>query len=184
MTILRRLRYLNEGGGTRTHYLEIKSLLLYLLSYAPAGPKRGAPGGETQGQTRLRSIPMRPSQWMSRLALLLSLAPVSARAQGAGPDRWQIGLESGDYIWDLRLVRLAGDSLIFRQADSLGSVSVQNVRELRLIRKTEVRLGEGVGGAMAALMGSDDEVYDLNTMDYGARLRALQQVLLLHPPKP
>lgn len=126
---------------------------------------------------------MRP-QRMSLLVLLLSLAPVVARAQGKDEDRWQIGLESGDYIWDIRLVRLAGDSLVFRQADTLGSVSVQTVKELRLIRKTEMRLGEGGGGAMAALTGSDDEVYDLNTMDYGARLRALQQVLLLHPPRP
>lgn len=116
--------------------------------------------------------------------LLLVLAAVPARAQEKGSDRWQIGLESGDYIWDIRLVRLAGDSLVFRQADSLGSVSVQKVREVRLIRKTEVRLGEMAGGAMAALTGSDDEVYDLTTMDYAARIRALQQVLLLHPPSP
>jgi hypothetical protein len=127
---------------------------------------------------------MRRSQSISLLILLLSLAPSAARAQGKDDDRWQIGLESGDYIWDIRLVRLAGDSLVFRQADTLGSVSVQQVKELRLIRKTEMRLGEGGGGAMAALMGGDDEVYDLYTMDYPARLRAVQQILLLHPPKP
>ena len=59
-----------------------------------------------------------------------------------------------------------------------------SIKELRLIRKTEMRIGEGAGGALAALTGSDDEVYNLNTMEYAARLRALQQVLLLHPPKP
>jgi hypothetical protein len=118
------------------------------------------------------------------LASLLSLAGRPAMAQGKNEDRWQIGLESGDFLWEIRLVRLGGDSLIFRQADTLGSVSVQNIKELRLIRKTEVRLGEGGGGAMAALTGSDDEVYDLNTMDYRARIRTIQQVLLLHPPAP
>ena len=118
------------------------------------------------------------------LAVVVSHAPVPAAAQAKDQDRWQIGLESGDYIWDIRLVRLGGDSLVFRQADTLGSVSVQKIKELRLIRKTEMRLGEGGGGAMAALTGSDDEVYDLNTMDYGARIRAIQQVLLLHPPAP
>jgi hypothetical protein len=46
-----------------------------------------------------------------------------------------------------------------------------------------MRLGDA-GGVLAALTGTDDEVYDLNTMEYAARLRALQQVLLLHPPKP
>ena len=127
---------------------------------------------------------MRPSPMISLLVLLLSLAPVAAQAQGKDADRWQIGLESGDYVWDIRLVRLAGDSLVFRQTDTLGSVSVQKIKELRLIRKTELRLGEGGGGTMAALMGGDDEVYDLYALDYGARLRAVQQILLLHPPTP
>jgi hypothetical protein len=36
----------NEGGGTRTHYLEIKSLLLYLLSYAPGGSNLASQQGK------------------------------------------------------------------------------------------------------------------------------------------
>jgi hypothetical protein len=127
---------------------------------------------------------MRPLRSASLIALLLSLAAAPVRGQTKDDDRWQIGLESGDYIWDTRLVRLAGDSLVFRQADTLGSVSVQQIKELRLIRKTEMRIGEGAGAALAALTGSDDEIYDLTAMEYAARLRALQQVLLLHPPKP
>jgi hypothetical protein len=126
---------------------------------------------------------MRPPRLSTVIVLLLSLAPAVVSGQGKDDDRWQIGLDSGDYIWDIRLVRLAGDSLLFRQADTLGSVSVQQIKELRLIRKTEMRLGDA-GGVLAALTGTDDEVYDLNTMEYAARLRALQQVLLLHPPKP
>ena len=42
----------DEGGGNRTHDLEIKSLLLYQLSYALGRPKRGPPARETQGLTR------------------------------------------------------------------------------------------------------------------------------------
>ena len=127
---------------------------------------------------------MRPPRLTTVIVLLLSLAAAPASAQSKDDDRWQIGLDSGDYIWDIRLVRLAGDSLLFRQADTVGSVSVQQIKELRLIRKTEMRIGAGAAGALAALAGTDDEVYDLNTMEYAARLRTLQQVLLLHPPKP
>lgn len=127
---------------------------------------------------------MRASKTIPLLVFLMCGAAGPVTAQHRDEDRWQIGLESGDFIWDIRLVRLAGDSLIFRQADTLGGVSVQKVRELRLIRKTEVRLGEGGGGAMAALTGNDDEVFDLNTLDYPARLRTIQQVFLLHPPTP
>jgi hypothetical protein len=89
-------------------------------------------------------------------------------------------------VWDINLVRLAGDSLVYRQSDSVGSASVQHITELRLIQKSTVRLGGAVeaGGALQALTGSDDEVYDLLALDYPARLRAIQQILLLHPPEP
>ena len=125
-----------------------------------------------------------------RLALLLSalaLVPGAIRAQDTpkpSDDRWQIGLENGQYIWDIRLVRLKGDTLVFRQADTLGTVSVQQIGELRLVQKSTMRIGQGAaaGGAISALTGSDDEVYDLLTLDYPARIRSIQQILLLHPP--
>jgi hypothetical protein len=126
---------------------------------------------------------MRTATPLVLLALLLTGVTSPIRAQGSDAERWQITTDSGSYIWDIRLVRLAGDSLIFRQADTLGSVSVQQTKEIRLIRKTEMRLGEGAAGAMAALTGSDDEVFDLTTLDYGARLRTVQQIFLLHPVK-
>jgi hypothetical protein len=117
-------------------------------------------------------------------AALLTLGAVPAQAQAqSDADRWQITTESGEYLWDIRLVRLAGDSVIFRQADSLGSVTVQKVKELRLIQKSEMQLGDGAAGAMSALTGSDDEVYDLTTLDYPGRLRTVQQIFLLHPVK-
>jgi hypothetical protein len=89
---------------------------------------------------------------MARLALLLSalaLVPGAIRAQDTpkpSDDRWQIGLENGQYIWDIRLVRLQGDTLVFRQADTLGTVSVQQIGELRLIQKSTMRIGQGAAG--------------------------------------
>jgi len=128
---------------------------------------------------------MRPRRLLSLLAILLAALTTPAIAQGTEDDRWQITTETGDYIWDIRLVRLAGDTLLFRQADTVGGVRVERIRELRLIRKTTMRIGEGegAGGAIAALTGSDDEIYDFQTLDFPARLRAIQQILLVHPPK-
>lgn len=128
---------------------------------------------------------MRTPRFFLALILLVSAPLLPAVAQSIGDDRWQIATEAGDYIWDIRLVRLAGDSLVFRQADTLGAIRVERIRELRLIRKTTMRVGEGAGagGAIAALTGSDDEVYDFQTLDFPARLRAIQQILLVHPPK-
>lgn len=177
-------KYRDEGGGNRTHDLEIKSLLLYQLSYALARTKRGRAAMETQD--------LKHSQLLPQLAFALgALAFSGGVAQGQDSshsrgDRWQITLDAAEYVWDIQLVRLAGDSLVYRQSDSVGSASVQHITELRLVQKSTVRLGGAAetGGALQALTGSDDEVYDLLALDYPARLRAIQQILLLHPPEP
>lgn len=124
-------------------------------------------------------------RWMgSTLALLLALAQ-TARAQD---DRWQVGLDDERYVWDIRLVRLDGDSLVVRQSDSLVNVPVAHINEIRLIRKSEVQIGAGgpggAAGAMSALVGADDEVYDLTPLEFGDRLRTIQKILLLHPTEP
>ncbi len=126
---------------------------------------------------------MRPCTPLLLAALLLGSSTPTIQAQSTDDERWQITTDSGSYIWDIRLVRLSGDSLIFRQADTLGSISVQHTKELRLIRKSEMRMGEGAAGAMGALTGGDDEVFDLTTLDYADRLHTVQQIFLMHPVK-
>ena len=120
----------------------------------------------------------------STLALLLALVQ-TARAQD---DRWQVTLDDERYVWDIRLVRLDGDSLVVRQSDSLVSVPVAHINEIRLIRKSEVHVGAGGAGggagAMSALVGGDDEVYDLTPLEFADRLRTIQKILLLHPTEP
>ena len=79
-----------------------------------------------------------------------------------------------------------GDSLFVRQSDSTLGVPVAHIKELRLIRKSEVGLGGGgqMAGAMNALVGGDDEVYDLTPLEFAERIRTLQKILLMHPPAP
>lgn len=118
----------------------------------------------------------------SVLVALLALA----RPLAAQDDRWQVTLDDERYVWDIRLVRIDGDSLVVRQSDSLVRVPVAHISEIRLIRKSEVQLGGGsaTAGAMNALVGGDDEVYDLTPLDFADRLRTVQKILLLHPTKP
>lgn len=120
----------------------------------------------------------------SPLVVLLALARPLA-AQG---ERWQVTLDDNRYVWDIRLVGLEGDSLAVRQSDSLVHVPVAHITELRLIRKSEMQLGDdgaaGAAGAMNALVGADDEVYDLAPLDFADRLRTVQKILLLHPTAP
>jgi hypothetical protein len=121
------------------------------------------------------------------VALLLAAAPPAvAAAQGTPPttstDRWQITMDSGEIVWDVRLKALRDDNLDVTQHDSLITVKAGEIKELRRFRKSEMQLGEGTGGAMAALTGADDEVFDLALLDFGARLRAVQQILLARAP--
>jgi hypothetical protein len=115
------------------------------------------------------------------LVMLLPAAPCAGQA-GHDSDRWQITLGEGQVLWDVRLVKLAGDSLQVRRADSLTVVPVAKITELRLIRKSEIQPGNPTAGTMAALMGSDDEVYDLTPLEFPDRLRAVQKIFLYHPP--
>lgn len=117
-------------------------------------------------------------------AAALSLAALGATPLAAQEDnRWQITLDQDRYVWDVRLVRLDGDSLVVRQADSSLSVPVDRITEIRLIRKSEMRLGDGAA-AMSALTGRDDEVYDLTPLEFAERVRAIQKIFLYHPSEP
>jgi hypothetical protein len=97
-------------------------------------------------------------------------------------ERWQVTLGGDQYVWDIRLVKLDGESLVVRQSDSLRRLPVADITEIRLIRKTKVEIGGAAGGgAMSALMGGDDEVYDLTSLDFAERLRTIQKIFLTHP---
>jgi hypothetical protein len=108
------------------------------------------------------------------------IGAVPAVAQ-ASDDRWQSTLTDDSAIWDFRIVRLEGEGLLVRQRDSVFTIPVQRMKDLRLIRKSAMQMGTPMGGAMAALVGGDDEVYDLGPLDFAERLRMIQQVLLTHP---
>jgi hypothetical protein len=122
---------------------------------------------------------------MLRTLSLAFLAHLLASPLLAQDERWQVTLDDQEYVWDIRLVRLDGDSLIVRQADTLRSLPVEDITEIRLIRKSEIQLGDGAGaGAMSALTGGDDEIYDLTPLEFADRLRVVQKIFLYHPAEP
>src|SRR2546430_14873293 len=70
-----------------------------------------------------------------RAGLVLWLGLVAARP-GVAQDRWQLTLNSGTTLWDLRLVGLAGDTLVVRHADSTYAFPLAQVDEIRLVQKS------------------------------------------------
>ena len=84
--------------------------------------------------------------------LLLALA-TSLSAQDGGPhsERWQLTFAGESYLWDVRLVRLTGDTLVVRSRDSLITTSVDSLAELRLLPETVLKVGDGHRSGVGAL---------------------------------
>jgi len=123
----------------------------------------------------------------SLLALVFGLgaaAPAAAqdRAAAEPADRWQIMLRDGSTLWDLRLVTLNGDTVVFRGNDSILRFPVMRVDELRLVRKATRSITPEAGRYGGVLDGADDEVYRLTLFDLNERRQVLQQILRAHPP--
>jgi hypothetical protein len=124
------------------------------------------------------------SRLFTCLAVLAALT-VPAQAQSKSDDRWQITLENGGIVWDVRLKQLVDDRLEVTQQDSVIAVKVGDIREMRRFRKSDMQIGAGTtAGAMAALTGADDEVFDFGPLDFSGRLRAVQQIMLQRPAAP
>jgi hypothetical protein len=114
--------------------------------------------------------------------LLAGAAPLSAQQERrAERERWQVTLDGERYVWDIGLVRLDGDSLVIRQSDSLARLPVDHITEVRLIQGSTMELGTNGAGAMNALTGSDDEIYDLTTLELPDRIRTIQKIFVNHP---
>ena len=106
---------------------------------------------------------------------------------GAAQDRWQVTLRDGTLVWDLRLMQLAGDTLVFRPADTARALRfpVMQVDVLRLVQKAEKRQGAPDGrGTGNGLMGGTDLIWQLTLLNKAERLTVLHQILEEHPSGP
>jgi hypothetical protein len=114
---------------------------------------------------------------------LLCAVPAPCTAQRQGGDRWQLTLNSGQILWDLRLVKLAGDTLVVRdKADSTYAFPISQVDELRLVQKSTRSITPEAGRYGGVLGGADDEVYRLTLYDLAERRQILRQIFQDHPP--
>jgi len=108
---------------------------------------------------------------------LLMAARVVAQTEAPSPDRWQLTLTDQSYLWDVRLVRLDGDTLVVRSRDSLIDVPVARLTELRLLPETVLKVGDGHRSGIGALSDNNVRVVDLAPMDVAARRSTLVTIL-------
>jgi len=108
---------------------------------------------------------------------LLMAARVVAQTEAPSPDRWQLTFTDQSYLWDVRLVRLDGDTLVVRSRDSLIDVPVARLTELRLLPETVLKVGDGHRSGIGALSDNNVRVVDLAPMDVAARRSTLVTIL-------
>jgi hypothetical protein len=117
--------------------------------------------------------------WIAGI-VLLSAASVTAQRD----DRWQITLNDGRILWELHLVRYRGDTLAVQQGDSTFRFPINQVDELRLVRKAERRQTAEPNRYGGVLGGADDEVFRLTLYNLAERRQILAQIFKDHPPAP
>ncbi len=122
------------------------------------------------------------------LAALLVIRPAAAVGPAARPtpaqpgDRWQLTLNDGTILWEIRLVRFRGDTLVVRHADSTYAFPIARVDELRLVQKSVRHITAEPGRYGGVLGGTDDEVYRLTLYSVSERRQIVEQLFKDHPP--
>ena len=105
--------------------------------------------------------------------------PVAGADSAPRPERWQILLNSGAYLYEVRLVGARGDTLLAAQPDSALAVPLAAIDELRLVQASVKAVGGGGGGraTFGGLVGADDLAYKLSRFSPDERRRIVTQLL-------
>ncbi len=106
----------------------------------------------------------------------------ATRVMAQEDERWQVTLNDGRIIWELQLVRMRGDTLVARHADSTYRFSLSQLDELRLVVKAERHQTPEPDRYGGVLNGSDDEIYRLTLYSVPERRDILAKIFTDHPP--
>jgi hypothetical protein len=108
---------------------------------------------------------------------LVSTTPLRAQEAAPLPERWQLTFADQSYLWDVRLVRLAGDTLVVQSRDSLIPISVVALTELRLLPETILKVGDGHRSGIGALGDNNVRVVDMAALSVAERRKTLTTIL-------
>jgi hypothetical protein len=109
--------------------------------------------------------------------IVRDVAPVAAQSSPRAADRWQLTLDDERYVWDVRLVKIAGDTLVVQQSDSLVRTPIARIVEMRRFRQTTLLVGDIHSSALNAMAGDIHDVYDLAGLAVAERRGAIQRIL-------
>ena len=107
----------------------------------------------------------------------LALAPLSAQTPAPTPDRWQLTLADQRYLWNVRLIRLAHDTLTVRTGDTLVATPIRDISTIQLLTETILRVGDGHRSGIGALGDNTSPVVRLTSLALSERRHRIQALL-------
>lgn len=113
------------------------------------------------------------------LTVLVARVEAQAASPAPLPNRWQVTLNDQSYLWDVRLVRLAGDTLVVKSPDGLQDAPVARITELRLLPETVLQVQDGHRSAIGALGDDNVRVVDFVPLSMADRRAAIERILAL-----
>ena len=122
-----------------------------------------------------RHLALTATLLLSATSLVQGQAPVPA----ALPNRWQVTLNDQSYLWDVRLVRLAGDTLVVKSPEGLMNAPVARITELRLLPETVLQVQDGHRSAIGALGDDNVRVVDFMPLSMADRRAAIERILAI-----
>lgn len=102
---------------------------------------------------------------------------LAAQASPRTPDRWQLTLNDQSYIWNVRLVRLAADTLVVRSTDSLIATPIKDISSIQLLAETVLTVQDGHRSGIGALGDNNSPIVDLASLPLDARRERLQALV-------
>ena len=115
---------------------------------------------------------------VGRVLLTLCLtAALTAPCKAQESDHWQISLQSGVILRDVRLVALNGDTLQIRRGDSTGTVPLAQLSELRRVPSASSPDTMIERRPRGMTLPERDELYQFVAYDLSEKRRIVEQIL-------
>ena len=92
-------------------------------------------------------------------------------------DRWQVTLKDQSLIWNVRLVRISGDTLTVRTAATLIATPIQDITAIQLLAETILRVGDGHRSGVGALGDTNSPVVGRAHLALSARRQTIQALV-------